>query len=84
MVPAEGADGIQNVVHLPQVHAVHVAVKLIEARLDPVIVQAVAFAVGFVQQGKHSVAAAEVRLVGSDVLLQYIIKLVHIDLRYVV
>ena len=83
MVPAEGADGIQDAVHLQQVQAVHLAVEFVEVCLDPVIVQAVAFAVGFIQQGKHRVAAAEVRLMVSDVLLQYIIKLVHIYLRYV-
>lgn len=81
MISAEGADGIEDVIYLPQIHTVHLAVQFVEVRLDPVIVHAVLFAVGLVQQGKYRIAVAEVRLVISNVLLQYIIKFVHIDLR---
>ena len=59
------------------------AVQFVEVCLEPVIVKAVAFAVDFVQLGKHRVAIAEIGLLVSSVLLQYIVKFVDINLRYV-
>ena len=83
MVSAEGVNRIEDLIHLPQIHTVHLEVQFVEVCLEPVIVKAVAFAVGFVQLGKYRVTIAETGLLVSSVLLQYIIKFVDINLRYV-
>ena len=49
VVTAEGADRIYDLIHLPQRHAVHQLVQLVEILLDLVIVHQIDFIIGFVE-----------------------------------
>ena len=49
VVTAEGADWIHDLIHLPERHAVHQLVQLVEILLDLVIIHQVDFVVGFVE-----------------------------------
>ena len=48
MIPAEGTDRIDDLIHTPQGNAVHGLVQRMEVVFDFVIVQGVGFAVGLV------------------------------------
>lgn len=45
MFPAEGADSVNDLVHLPQGYSVHALVEFIKGCLDGVVVKAVAFVI---------------------------------------
>ena len=47
MVTAEGADWIHDLIHLPERHAVHQLVQLVEILLDFVVIHQIDFVVGF-------------------------------------
>ena len=49
VVTAEGADWIHDLIHLPEWHAIHQLVQLMEVLLDLVIVHQIDFVVGFVE-----------------------------------
>ena len=57
MIPAEGADGIDNPVHFPQRHSVQQAVQLTEIRLDLVIVYAVCIVISFIEERQDRFAS---------------------------
>ena len=60
MIPAEGADGVDDPVHLAQLHAVHPLVQFVEVRLDLGTVHGVDFVVGFIEQSQGGRTVAEV------------------------
>ena len=43
VIPAEGTDGIDDLIHLPQLHTVHCLVELIEILLDLGVVHRIDF-----------------------------------------
>ena len=47
VVTAEGADWIHDLIHLPERHAVHQLVQLVEILLDFVVIHQIDFVVGF-------------------------------------
>jgi len=49
MIPAEFAYGINDLIHLPELHPVHLLVELIEVRTDLLVVIGVVFVVAFVE-----------------------------------
>ena len=49
VVTAEGADWIHDLIHLPERHAIHQLVQLMEVLLDLAIIHQVDFVVGFVE-----------------------------------
>ena len=52
VVTAEGADRIDDLIHLPERHAVHQLIQLMEIPLDFVIVHQIDFVVSFVKHGE--------------------------------
>lgn len=58
MVPAKAADRVQDPVHLPEGHAVHLLIKLVEVLFDSAVVHGVDLGVGFVEHGQNGLAAA--------------------------
>ena len=58
MFPAEGADRINDPIHLPEGHTVHLLVQIGKGCLDRSIVQPVTFAVSVIQHIKDRVAVA--------------------------
>ena len=61
VVPAKGADGIHNRVHLPQGHSAHCLVQFMETSLDLVTVHVVCIVVRFIQKGQDGISIAKVR-----------------------
>ena len=51
MVTAQLADRIDDLIHLPQGHSVHLLVKLIEIRLYLLIIVGIVLVVAFVEHG---------------------------------
>ena len=49
MVVAEGADWIHDLIHLPERHAIHQLIQLVEILPDLVIIHQIDFVVGFVE-----------------------------------
>lgn len=60
VVTAEGADRVDDPVHLAQLHAVHPLVQFVEVRLDLGTVHGVDFVVGFIEQSQGGRTVAEV------------------------
>ena len=61
IVPAKGADGIHNRVHLPQGHSVHCLVQFMKTSFDVVTVHVVCIVVRFIQKGQDGISIAKVR-----------------------
>ena len=70
MIPAEDTNGIKDLIHLPQIHALQPAVQFLEICLDLGFVHAVIVAVCFVQERQDGFSIPEVRLVALGVFLQ--------------
>ena len=81
VVPAELTDRINNLVHITQVHTVHQLVQFMEIIFDLGIVQAVAFAVSFVQHGKYRISGIETWQNIRDDSFLHITELVYVELR---
>lgn len=60
VIPEDGTDRIENLIHLPQVHAVHRPVQFAEVFLNSVVVHSVDLAVGFVEKLQNGFAAVKV------------------------
>jgi hypothetical protein len=67
VIPAEFADWIDDLIHFPQGHSVHLLVEFIEVCLDLFVVIRIDFAVAFVEHGQDGVGIAEVEWMGFDV-----------------
>ena len=70
MAAAEGADGVDNGIHLLQSHAVHGVIECLEVCSDQLRVHAIEFVVDLVQQTQWAVTIAEIGLLCTDVLAQ--------------
>ena len=66
VIPAEPTDRIDDPIHIPQLHTVHQLVQFMEIIFDLGIIQAVTFAVSFVQHSKYRISVTEVGLVIRD------------------
>ena len=53
VVTAEGADRIYDLIHLPERHAVHQLIQLMEILLDFVIIHQIDFVVGFIEHTQN-------------------------------
>ena len=60
MIPAEFADRIDDVIHLPERHSVHLLVELMEVRTDLFVIVGIVFVVAFVEHGQDGVAVPKV------------------------
>ena len=60
MMPAELTDGIDDLIHLPEGHAVHLPVELIEVFLDLLIIVRVVLVVALVEHGQDRLTIAVV------------------------
>lgn len=70
MIPAEGADGVDHLVYLPQGLAVHGAVEFIEVLADSFVVHAVELGIAFIDHLQNRFAASQIRLLGKDIVVQ--------------
>ena len=61
VIPAEGADRVNDPIHILQLHAVHGLVQGIEVCLDLGILHGIHLGVGFVKKRQDRIATAEVR-----------------------
>ena len=61
MIPAEIAHQVNDLIHLPEQHSVHLLVELIEVLTDLLIVIGIVFFVAFVEQGQDRLAISQVR-----------------------
>ena len=60
VITAEGADWIDDPIHILQFHAVHGLVQGIKVGLDLSVVHRIHLSVGFVKKGQNRIAAAKV------------------------
>ena len=67
MIPAQLADGIDDLIHLSQRHPIHLLVQLIEICFDLFIVIGIMFVVALVEHGQDGLAISEVRWMGFDI-----------------
>ena len=67
MIPAEGTYGVDDPVHVPQLHAVHLPVEFVKVFLDRAIVHPVGFSVSFVEQCQYRVAVPEIRRIFCNI-----------------
>jgi len=70
MITAEGADGIDHLVHFPQWHAIHLLVQRIEVCFDLVVVIRVPFIMTVVQHFQDGVRFAKVWRIPLNMLFQ--------------
>ena len=88
VVAAEGADGVDDGIHLLQTHTVHGLIECLEVSPDLLGVHSVEFVVDLVQQTQWAVTIAEIGLLCTDVLAQEgeelgcfsSFELVHVDI----
>ena len=60
MIPAQLTDRIDNFVHLPERHSVHLLVELMEVRTDLLVIVGIVFVVAFVEHGEDRLTVPEV------------------------
>ena len=70
MIPAEGADRIDNPVHFPQGYPVQQAVQFTKIRFDLVIVYAIRIAVSLVEQRQYRSTISQIQLAGCHIGFQ--------------
>lgn len=70
MFPAEGADRVDNTIHVPERHAIHLLVELVEVRADLFVVIGIVFIVALVEHGEDRLAIAVVWWIGFYVGFQ--------------
>ena len=71
VIPAELADRIYNVVHLPQWHPVHLLVELVEVCADLLVVIWAVFVVALVGHGQDRFSIPEVWGILCDISSQF-------------
>ena len=59
MISTQNTYRVDDLIHLPQVHAVHLPVEFVEVLFDSTIVHPVGFSVGFVEQCQHRIAVPD-------------------------
>ena len=78
MITAEGTDWVDDLIHLPQGHTVHLMIKLIEVCTDLLVVIGTVFVVAFVEHGQNRLAITVAGRVLLDVCFQGVKELFHI------
>ena len=77
VIPAELTDWVDDLIHLPQGHAIHLPVQLVEVFLDLFVVIGIVLVVALVEHGSDRLAIAVVRRVLFYVCLQGFNELFH-------
>ena len=70
MIAAESANRIDDLIHLPQRHAIHLLVELMEVRSYLLIVVGIVFVVALVEHGQDRFAVSEAGWIRFDMRLQ--------------
>ena len=65
MMATKAAHRINDLIHLPQGHAVHLLVEPLEIRLDLLIGHGVDVAVGFVEEAQHRLVISQIQAIWS-------------------
>ena len=77
MIPAEPTDRINDAVHLPERHPIHLLVELIEVRTDLLVVIGIVFVVAFIEHRQNGVTIPKVRWMLRNMLFQGFQELFH-------
>ena len=77
MVPAEFADRVDDFVHLPQGHPIHLLVQLIEICFYLLIIIGAVFVVAFIEHSQHGISIAVVEWMLLDMGFQCSEECVH-------
>lgn len=77
VIPAQFTVWVDNLIHLPQRHTVHLLVELIEILADLFIVVGVVFVEAFVQQTQDGIRISIIRWMVSYALFQNLKKFLH-------
>ena len=72
MIPAELTHRVDDPIHLPQFHAVHQAVELIEILFYLLVIIWIAFIMAFVEHGQHRLSITIVGWFRLDISLQFL------------
>ena len=72
MISAQGTHRVDYIIHLPQLHAVHLQVEFVEIFLDGAIVHPVGFCVGFIEQYQYRIAVSEIWRIFCDIGSQFL------------
>ena len=70
MIPAEFTDRVNDLIHLPERHPIHLPVELVEVRTDLFVVIGIVFVVALVEHGEDRLAIAAVGWIGFYVGFQ--------------
>ena len=70
MIPAEFTDWVDNLIHLPERHSVHLLVELIEVRAVLFVIVGIVFVVALVKHGEDRLTITEIRRLGFDIGFQ--------------
>ena len=70
MIPAEGADGVDHLVHLPQWLSVHGLKQLVKVLADGFVVHAVELGITLVDHLQNGFSVAKIRLLGENIVPQ--------------
>lgn len=70
MIPAEGTDGVDYLVHLPQGLTVHGTVEFVEVLADGFVVHAVELGIAFVNHLQNGFTVTQIRLLGENIVPQ--------------
>ena len=70
MIAAESANRVDDLIHFPQRHAIHLLVELMEVRSYPLIVVGIVFVVALVEHGQDRFAVPKVGWISFDMRFQ--------------
>ena len=81
MIPAKRTDRINDPIHLPQIHAVHLSVQFFKVRFGLGIIQSVILAICLIQQRQHRVPIPKIGHIPRNMLFQHLNDILHIYLQ---
>lgn len=70
IIPAEFADRVDDLIHLPERHSVHQLVELMEVMFELVIVHRIGFGKSLIEHRQNGIAIAEAGRMGFNVRFQ--------------
>ena len=77
MISTEFTDWVDNLIHLPQGHTVHLLIKFIEVRFNLLVVIGIVLVVAFIEHGECRLTVAIVGWMLLDMGFQYFEECVH-------
>ena len=67
MIPTQSTHRVDDLIHLPQIHAVHLSVQFVKVLFEASVIHFVGFSIGFVEQYQYGFSVTEILWIFCDI-----------------